>query len=317
MAAQLSPILEAEVTTTESTHAESIHFESTVNGSHTNDVHANDIHASGESVLNSIVSEARYWEKYYSYPDISYEWNNGQLEVVPMADHAKYMMYLWFLDVLRDFLYVQSMAKIIGLETGFRLKLPTKTTIRKPDLGLVLNSNPVPLGDHDRSYRGIFDLCVESLSDSSQTEIDRDTIIKREEYAAGGVQEYYLLGERGIETQFYRLNRRGVYEPLPQTKGIVRSLVLPGFQFRVQDLYDKPLASQMVLDPVYSTFISPLYRVERQRAEQAELLAAQERERAEQERERAEQERQRAESERSRADHYATILMAAGLLPPQ
>ena len=64
--------------------------------------------------------------------------------------------------------------------------LPTKTTIRKPDLGVVLNSNPIPLGDHHRSYRGIFDICVESLSDSSQTEIDRDALIKQEEYATAG-----------------------------------------------------------------------------------------------------------------------------------
>ena len=40
-------------------------------------------------------------------------------------------------------------------------------------------------------------------------------------------------------------------------------------------------------------------------------------ERAEQERQRAEQERQRADSERNRADHYAALLKAAGLLPPQ
>jgi hypothetical protein len=252
-------------------------------------------------VTNEYISEARYWETYYNSPDINYEWNNGQLEEIPVTDYAKYMMYLWFVDALRDFLHVQPLARIIGLELGFRLALPTKTTIRRPDLGVVLNTNPVPLGDHDRSYQGTFDICIESLSDSSQTEIDRDAIIKREEYAAAGVQEYYLLDERGIETQFYRLNRRGVYEPLPRVNGVVRSLVLPGFQFRVADLYDKPGPSQMVQDPVYSAFISPYYRAERQRAEAAEA--------------RADAEYLRAESERGRADEYAALLRAAGLLP--
>ena len=255
---------------------------------------ANNIHANGDDVLDTYVSEALYWEKYYAEPDINYEWNNGQLEVVPVTDYAKYMMYLWFLDVLRDFLHVQPVAKIIGLEMGFRLALPTKTTVRKPDLGLVLHTNPGPLEDHDRSYHGIFDLCVESLSDSNQGEIDRDTIVKRAEYAAVGVQEYYILDERGIETHFDQLTRRGVYQPLPRTDGIIRSRVLPGFQFRVQDLYTKPAAPQMVQDPVYNTFISPLYRAERLRAEQAET---------------------RAEQERQRAEHYATLLKAAGLLP--
>ena len=218
--------------------------------------------------------------------------------------------------MLRDFLHAQPLARIVGLELGFRLALPTKTTIRKPDLGVVLNTNPIPLGDHHRSYRGIFDICVESLSDSSQTEIDRDAIIKRDEYAAAGVQEYYLLDERGVETQFYGLNRRGVYEPLPRVDGVVRSRVLPGFQFRVADLYDKPGAAQMMADPVYSGYIAPFVRAERQRAEAAEALTEQERQRAEQSEALAEQERQRAEESETRAARYASLLRAAGLLPP-
>jgi len=261
----------------------------------TNDMHTNGAEH-GRDGLDAAVPEALYWEKYYAESDINYEWNNGQVEVVPVTDYAKYMMYLWLLDVLRDFLHVQPVARIIGLETGFRLALPTKTTIRKPDLGLVLATNPVPLADHDRSYHGIFDLCIESLSDSNQGEIDRDTIIKRAEYAEAGVQEYYILDERGIETQFYRLTRRGVYQPLPRTDGVIRSQVLPGFQFRVQDLYDKPAPPQMVQDPVYNSFISPFYRAERLRADQAEA---------------------RADQEQQRAEHYATLLKAAGLLPPQ
>ncbi|RLT36356.1 MAG: Uma2 family endonuclease [Chloroflexi bacterium] len=264
MTAQRSATLEAEATGT--------------NGSYTNRFNG----------TSETISEALYWEKYYPISDGGYEWNNGQLEELPVTDYAKYMMYLWFVDVLRDFLHAQPLARIVGLELGFRLALATKTTIRKPDLGVVLNTNPIPLGDHHRSYRGIFDICVESLSDSSQTEIDRDTIIKREEYAAAGVQEFYLLDEGGIETQFYGLNQRGVYEPLPQVDGVVRSRVLPGFQFRVADLYDKPGTAQMMADPVYSGFIAPLVRAERQRAEAAETRAA----------------------------RYASLLRTAGLLPP-
>lgn len=270
----------------------------------------NGSYPSGEDALKVYIPEALYWEHYYDYPDLNYEWNNGQLEVVPVADYAKYMMYLWFLDVLRDFLQVHPIARIIGLEVGFRLALPTKVTIRKPDLGVVLNGNPVPLGDHDRSYRGIFDLCIESLSDGSQTDVDRDTIIKRDEYAAAGVKEYYILDERGVETQFYHLTRGGVYQPMPRTGGVVRSMVLPGFQFRVEDLYRQPSAEQLVMDPVYNSYISPLYRAERQRAER-------ERQRAEQAEARAEQTEALAQQERQRAEHYASLLKAAGLLPNQ
>ncbi|HRJ42927.1 MAG: Uma2 family endonuclease [Caldilineaceae bacterium] len=305
----------------------------------TNGNYTNGINATAE-----YVPEALYWEKYYESSDSGYEWNNGQLEELPVTDHAKYMMYLWFVDMLRDFLHVQPLARIVGLELGFRLALPTKTTIRKPDLGVVLHTNPIPLGDHHRSYRGIFDICLESLSDGSQTEIDRDVIIKREEYAAAGVQEYYLLDERGMETQFYGLNRRGVYVPLPQSNGVVRSRVLPGFQFRVADLYAKPDPRQMMADPVYSGFIAPFVRAERQRAEAAEARAEQSETRAEQlerraeqserraeqsegraeqserraeaERQRAEQSERRSEQLERRAAQYASLLRAAGLLPP-
>jgi len=280
-------------------------------GIETNGSYTNGIRATAE-----YVSEALYWEKYYDISDGGYEWNNGQLEEIPVTDYAKYMMYLWFVDVLRDFLHVYPLARIVGLELGFRMALPTKTTIRKPDLGVVLHTNPIPLGDHHRTYRGIFDICVESLSDGSQSDVDRDAIIKRAEYAAAGVQEYYLLDERGIETQFYGLSRRGLYEPLPQVDGVVHSRVLPGFQFRVADLYDKPAAGQMMADPVYSDFIAPLLRAERQRAEEAEARAEAERQRVEQSEARAESERRRAEQSEARAAEYASLLRAAGLLPP-
>lgn len=57
----------------------------------------------------------------------------------------------------------------------------------------MLNSNSVPLGDKDRSYKGVFDLCIESVSDATRGETERDTVTKKREYAAGGVQEYYIL----------------------------------------------------------------------------------------------------------------------------
>ena len=72
---------------------------------------ATGMHANGAAARYHAVPEALYWEKYYSYPDINYEWNNGQLEVVPMADYAKYLMYLWFLDLLRDFLQTHRLVR--------------------------------------------------------------------------------------------------------------------------------------------------------------------------------------------------------------
>ncbi len=50
----------------------------------------------------------------------------------------------------------------------------------------------------DRTYQGIFDLCIESLSDSTRSEIERDVVAKKNEYEAIGVQEYYILDDKGM-----------------------------------------------------------------------------------------------------------------------
>jgi Uma2 family endonuclease len=238
------------------------------------------------------VSEEIYWAEYYDRGDFSYEWNDGRLEVKPMTDYAQFRLYLWFLALLKDFLHVNPIARMIGLEVGFRMALLHKVAIRKPDLGVVLNSNSVPLGDKDRSYQGIFDLCIESLSDSTKKEVERDTVEKKEEYAAAGVAEYYILDETSGETAFYRLNRSGVYAPIAARGGIVRSGVLPGFQFRLADLYSLPEPPQMIDDAVYNSFISPYFRAERLRAEQAN---------------------RRAEDEKARAERYAAMLKSLGV----
>ncbi|MCP4405146.1 MAG: Uma2 family endonuclease [bacterium] len=214
------------------------------------------------------VSEELYWEKYYHDPDFSYEWNNGILEEKPMADYLSFEMYRWFFSLLQEYLKTQPIANIIGLDIGFRLALPDKTSIRRPDLALILHANPMTIADEDCTYRGIFDLCIEFLSDSKPGEAERDTVVKKQEYSQGGVQEYFILDRKGEKTAFYRLNRQGSYSSIPpQAEGIIRSEVLPGFQFRIEDLYSHPPLIEKIDDPVYKAFILPEYQAERQRTE--------------------------------------------------
>lgn len=274
------------------------------------------------------VPEEVYWAEYYEHADFNYEWNNGRLEEKPVADYAQFRLYLWFLGLVKDYLYVRPSARMIGLELGFRLALFNRIAIRKPDLALVLNTNPVPLRDKDRSYRGIFDLCIESLSDSTQKEVERDTVTKRLEYAAAGVQEYFILDERQMETAFYQLAPNGVYVPIRPVGGVIHSRVLPGFQFRLADLYRLPEPPELVADPIYRDFVSPFLRVERERAEREYERAEQEHARAEaaiqqakvaiqqteQERTRAEEATQRATQAQEQAARYADLLKAMGVV---
>ncbi len=152
---------------------------------------------------------------------------------------------------------------------------------RIPDLGVVLNSNPKSLHLRDRSYAGIFDLCIEALSDSTLRETKRDTVVKKGEYQTIGVREYYILDSKGRDTAFYRYNRKGKYEHIPPESGdIIRSGVLPGFQFRISDLYQQPSLTDMTEDELYRSFVLPFYQAEKQRAESLEKKLSIEKQRA-------------------------------------
>jgi Uma2 family endonuclease len=217
------------------------------------------------------VTEAEYWEKYYQLPGVIYEWHNGYLEEKAVSKFLTSLMSEWFSELLRHFLRVHPIAEKTFLEMGFRLTLPGSTENRKenrrPDLGVVLNSNSVPLLPDDSSYKGTYDLCIEAISESTKKDIKRDTVSKRGEYAEGGVKEYYILDGYDRYLEFYRLNAKGVYMPIKPTKGgIIKSKVLPGFQFRRQDLFNKPSPEEMIADKVYKGFVLPGYSEAKEQA---------------------------------------------------
>lgn len=225
------------------------------------------------------VSEEEYWEKYYELSDRVYEWNNGILEEKPVGDYLSFVMYRWFCSLLEEYLANRPVGRLAGLEIGFRLAIPGKTSVRKPDLALVLNDNPVPIDLYDRSYKGIFDMCIEFLSDSRAEEAERDTVTKKSEYCRSGVKEYFILDRKAEETAFYRLYHKGFYSEIRPVSGdVICSAVLPGFQFRISDLYSRPSLIDLSDDPIYSSFVSRQYQEIRQRAEaaeqRAEMLAA-------------------------------------------
>ncbi len=233
------------------------------------------------------VSEETYWRELYSESDIHYEWNNGRLEEKPVSDYKTYLVYHWFLFLLGHFLKERPIAKHVGLEMGFRLRLSDRVVIRKPDLGVVHNDNPQPLLPGDNSYRGTFDICVEGLSDLDRRGIERDTIVKKAEYAAAGVREYYILHRDPQYQACYRLAGGGVYLPIQPRDGVIQSDVLPGFGFRLADLTQLPDDEALRDDPVYASFVLPRWREDRERADAEAQRAAEQARRADTEARRA------------------------------
>jgi hypothetical protein len=238
-----------------------------------------------------IVSEADYWVYYYEHEN-GYEWNDGCLEIKPVSDVLTVQIYQWLLALLRFYLDTHENAQLTALEMGFRLQLPSKVAIRKPDLGLVLASNPTPLQEYDRVYHGIFDLCVEALSDSTPAERARDTEQKRREYETAGVGEYYILHHEPHWQRFYWRNRFGLYEQIPIQDGVLQSGIVPGFRFRVEDLRRRPRPEVMIEDPVYAPFVLPAWQRDRAAWQQDRQTLEEER------RIRAQAERAQAEAER-------------------
>ena len=257
------------------------------------------------------ISEEVYWERYYE--DTSYEWNNGILEEKPVSDYQGIVTADWFNQLLRDYNKAYPTCKVISLEMGFTLNLPDKKTIRKPDIGIILNSNLVELELFDISYSGIVDFCVEILSDSNIANVKRDTVTKKEEYCLAGVKEYLIIDGKGERTAFYRLSNSGNYEPVKPVNNVFKSEVLPHFQFRESDLYSRPSQEEMSEDEVYKDFVFLSYQSEKQRADVAEQRADVADQRADAEKQKADIEKQKTKEAEAKIKKLAAKLKSLGI----
>ena len=256
------------------------------------------------------VTKEEYWAKWYENPypdiDVSYEWNNGRLEAKPLPNEPQLDLYNWFLDLLRRFVSTYAIAKLINLETGFVLTIADpeepsgqREAVRKPDIGVILNSNPVSWGGVDqRHFDGVCDMVVEAVSDSTPAEVLRDTEEKKRDYALAGVKEYYILDPSGEHMRFYRLIAGGRYEEIqPDAEGVIGSDVLPGLQFRLEEMERQPDLEELALDDVYSGYVIPKFQIAVTKSEAEAQRAEEEAQRADAEAAARQAAEQRAEEE--------------------
>ena len=100
--------------------------------------------------------------------------------------------------------------QIMALGMGFRLEWgKNKVSIRKPDLAVILHSNPVEAKPLDRSFQGVCDLCIEFFIRLGVLGVRTGYGPKKKEYAKVGVVEYYILDRLHNHTAFYFLNQQG------------------------------------------------------------------------------------------------------------
>ena len=233
------------------------------------------------------VSKEEYWAKWYESPypdiDVSYEWNNGILEAIPPSNAPQIRQFGWFNLLLTCYVQVNPIAKFIELRTGVSMTVLDSgepfgkwDVVYKPDLGVVLNDNPAPWGAVElRAFEGVCDMIVEELSDSTMAEVRRDTEEKKRGYALAGVKEYFILDPADRYMRFYRLTASRRYAEIrPDAAGVIRSQVLPGFQFRRSDLLNLPKLVELALDEIYAGYVIPGYRDAVNRAREKERVAA-------------------------------------------
>ena len=233
------------------------------------------------------VTKEEYWARWYESPypniDVSYEWNNGILKAKPLPNGPQLRQYRWFSTLLTCYLQSNPIADLINLETGVSMTVVDATepsgkweVVYKPDIGVILNDNPAPWGAIDlRAFEGVCDMIVEEISDSTLAEVRRDTEEKKRGYALAGVKEYFILDPADRYMRFYRLTAGRRYQEIqPDTAGVIRSQVLPGFQFRRQDLLKLPDLAELALDEIYAEYVIPGFSDAVTKFENAEKRAA-------------------------------------------
>ena len=214
------------------------------------------------------VEESVYWDMYYEDDFYKYEWNNGILEVKEMPTILSGFYARFFVNLIEQFFSVNPVGDLIITDIGFTILTPDKKIIRRPDFAIILKSNPVQPALSDRSYKGIYDICIEFLSDSKKKYVTKDTVNKKQEYSDASVKEYYIIDANKTYTAFYRLQNNGIYESIPLDNGIMRSTVMQGFQFRVNDIYECPDFKTLINDDIYKDYILLDYQKQCKKAEE-------------------------------------------------
>jgi Uma2 family endonuclease len=152
------------------------------------------------------------------------EWVNGEV-IFPMPPHHMHQRVVEFLDRVLG-LFVQIFRLGMVRVAPFSMRALPDGNAREPDLFFLAAEHMARLTE--RELKGPADLIVEVISADS---IGRDRADKFYEYQEAGVREYWIIDPRPDKqrTDFYVLDAKGRYQPVPLDAGIYRSTALPNF----------------------------------------------------------------------------------------
>ncbi len=159
------------------------------------------------------------------------EFSDGLVEVLPMPSELHQSIVISLLRLFLAFVTPQGLGKL--LTAPFRVKLrPGK--FREPDLMFMFKENAHRR--HEQFWEGA-DLVVEIVSPDDP---ERDTIVKREEYAQAGIREYWIVHplEETVTVLTLAKGESAYREHGVFTRGqVASSVLLEGFSVEVAALF--------------------------------------------------------------------------------
>lgn len=187
-----------------------------------------------DAVARAITAGQRVtYEEFFDWcdEDTWAEWVDGEVIILSPAS-VPHQSIVVFLDRVVGF-FVELFDLGVLLTAPTQMRLPGRPSGREPDLLFVAKEHLDRLSRN--RLDGPADLVVEVVSPESAA---RDREVKRAEYEAAQIPEYWLLDETQRRADFLALGADGRYHPIPVGEdGVFRSNVLPGFWLCVEWLW--------------------------------------------------------------------------------
>jgi Uma2 family endonuclease len=165
------------------------------------------------------------------------EWVDGEVELTMSASDRHQDLVRFFTMIIGTFVEENDLGVI--RTAPLVMKLDKEKRGREPDLLFVSNKN---LHRLKKNYLdGAADLVIEIISPESR---GRDRGDKFYEYESAGVKEYWLIDYEREQTEFYNLDKKGIYQSSkPDENNIFHSKVIKNLELRVDWLWQKKLPS--------------------------------------------------------------------------
>ena len=157
--------------------------------------------------------------------DTRAEWVDGEVIERATVKGRHTLVFGFFFELVRSFVRARRLGLV--LSEPFEMLILDGRAARFPDIYVVLYEHLDR--DSDEHLEGPEDLVIETVSDGSVRE---DRKVKRDEYAAAGIPEYWIVEGRKDRSGVVLLARStdGRYEPVqPDAEGRLFSTVLPAF----------------------------------------------------------------------------------------